>query len=111
MNWKILLLILVAVAGGLYQNWDKIWSGPSVPLDIGGHRVVMYATQTCGYCAKMRSFFAEKGIAYRELDVDYDKAADAAFRKLGGHGVPLTVVDGNKVIPGYQPDAVLRALQ
>lgn len=108
MNWKVLALIFFATAGGLYQNWDKLWS---VPLKTGGDRVVMYATRRCGYCAKMRRFFAEKGIAYREFDVDYDKAAESDFRKLGGHGVPLVVVDGDDVIHGYQPEAVLKALQ
>lgn len=60
--------------------------------------VVLYAAQWCGYCAKARSYLAEKGIAYREIDID-DDAGRAAYERAGdgGRGIPLLVTGGRQV--------------
>lgn len=64
-------------------------------------RVLMYGRTDCGYCAKARRYFARRGIRYRELDVaDSDSRAYAEWKKLGGTGVPLFVING-KVARGF----------
>ena len=65
------------------------------PLDI-----VMYARSDCGYCAKARTYFAQRGIGYRELDVERYAQAKAEWKRLGGVGVPLFVING-KVFRGF----------
>ena len=65
------------------------------PLDI-----VMYARSDCGYCAKARKYFAQRGIGYRELDVERYAQAKAEWKRLGGVGVPLFVING-KVHRGF----------
>ena len=65
------------------------------PLDI-----VMYARSDCGYCAKARKYFAQRGIGYRELDVERYAQAKAEWKRLGGIGVPLFVING-KVHRGF----------
>lgn len=59
--------------------------------------VVMFATDWCGYCARARAYFAENGIAYAEHDIDRSPAAQAQFKRLGGRGVPLILVGGERV--------------
>lgn len=59
--------------------------------------VVMYATSWCPYCAKARAYFAASGIAYVEHDVQKSASAYAAFKRLGGRGVPLIVVGREKM--------------
>ena len=33
-------------------------------------KVVMYATKTCGYCAKARAYFTERGVPWEERDIE-----------------------------------------
>lgn len=103
---KRILLLLTALA--LYQHWDSLqrWL---VPAQAGGQgEVVLYATQWCGYCAKTRTLLAEEGVAYREVDIERSASGQAAFKALGGRGVPLLDVRG-EIIHGYEPRAMRAA--
>jgi glutaredoxin len=62
--------------------------------------VTLYGTTWCGYCKKARAWLAAKGVAFRDLDVEQDEAAAAAYRALGGSGVPVIVV-GNRKMQGW----------
>ncbi len=55
----------------------------------GDARVVMYATQRCGYCRQAREYFADKGIEYVEFDIEKDRSAKRDFDALLGTGTPL----------------------
>ena len=67
-------------------------------------QVTMYSTRWCGHCKNARRYFAEKRIAYRELDVESSEAAAREFKALGGDGVPLILV-GNKAMSGFDPES------
>ncbi len=97
-------------------------SGPraveAAPLDQDGHRrtvtvpplqVTVYATSWCAYCARTRAFFRTYRVAFQELDIEKSTAAHAAFKKLGGGGVPLIVIDG-RVIHGFDEAKLAVAL-
>lgn len=62
--------------------------------------VVMYATPSCGYCRRAKSFFGKYNIAYTEYDITNDKQANQRFRELKGSGVPLILV-GDRRIAGF----------
>ena len=55
----------------------------------GDARVVMYATDWCGYCKQAREYFADNGIEYVEFDIEKDRAAKRDFDALLGTGTPL----------------------
>ncbi|WP_339504812.1 glutaredoxin family protein [Pseudomonas sp. RL_105y_Pfl2_101] len=108
---KFLLILLVVVA---YQNWGKIerMFNPSqrVPEQILSHaRVVLYATDWCGYCKATRRFLDEKGVPFHEFDIEKDSEARKAYEALGGRGIPILDVNGT-LIRGYEPENILRAL-
>jgi glutaredoxin len=70
--------------------------------------VTLYTTSWCGYCKRARAYLAQKGIDYRDIDIEAPGGA-AAFAQAGGRGgVPLLVADGRHVrgfsLAGY--DAV-----
>jgi glutaredoxin len=67
--------------------------------------LTMYATAWCGYCRRARAHLAQRGIAYREVDIEASDANKAEFRKHGGRGVPLFVA-GDKKMRGYRADAL-----
>ncbi|MEZ1319287.1 glutaredoxin family protein [Pseudomonas fluorescens] len=109
---KVLLILLVVV---VYQNWGKIERvfNPSqvVPEQVRANaKVVLYSTEWCGYCKQSRRFLDQKGIPYREFDIEKDAQARKAYEALGGGGIPFIDVNGT-LIRGYDPDAIMAALK
>ncbi|MGE8068919.1 glutaredoxin family protein [Pseudomonas sp. NPDC089569] len=109
---KFLLILLVVVA---YQNWGKIERVFNPSQAVSGQtqanaRVVLYTTEWCGYCKLTRRFLDQKGIPYREFDIEKDAVARKAYEALGGGGIPFVDVNGT-LIRGYDPDAILAALK
>lgn len=74
------------------------------------HKVTLFETHTCGWCAKVREFFKEHKIKHKSIYVDKDhKAAQEMIEKSGQMGVPVIEIDGN-IIVGYNPEALAKAL-
>ena len=73
------------------------------------HSITMYSTSWCPHCKRARAYFAERGIAYDEIDVEANEKNNKEFKEAGGGGVPLIVV-GDKAMRGFDPgrmDALL----
>ncbi|GFM83613.1 NrdH-redoxin [Pseudomonas cichorii] len=109
---KFALIMLVVV---VYQNWDKIENlfnpqPASVAQSYSQAKVVMYATEWCGYCKQTRRFLDSKGIAFTEYDIEKSAEGRKAYEALGGRGIPLLDVNGT-LIRGFSPDAILAALK
>jgi mycoredoxin len=109
---KVLLVLLVVV---VFQNWGKIERlfNPSqvVPEQTRAHaHVVLYATEWCGYCKLTRRFLDQKGIPYRDFDIEKDAEARKAYAALGGGGIPFVDVNGT-LIRDYNPEAIMAALK
>jgi glutaredoxin len=59
--------------------------------------VLLFSATWCGYCKQAKSYLASKQVAYREIDID-SKQGLAAYAQAGGRsGVPLLVVNGQRV--------------
>jgi len=109
---KVLFILIVVV---MFQNWGKIErllnpSGVVSEQTRASARVVLYSTAWCGYCKATRRFLDEKGIPYREFDIDKDATARIAYEALGGRGIPILDVNGT-LIRDFKPDAILAALK
>ena len=110
-------------SGGSLQSVDNISSVPAqyrnqlknaqslkkkAPQYTG--TVDIFVTSWCGYCKKMEHFFDTKGIRYTAFDIEKDSNARKQYKELGGRGLPLTRI-GSSVVRGYNPDAVLKAIE
>ncbi|MGY2443464.1 glutaredoxin family protein [Pseudomonas sp. SDO52101_S400] len=109
---KVALVLLVVV---IYQNWGKIERvfNPSQMASEqvrANARVVLYTTDWCGYCKQTKRFLDQKGIAFKEFDIEKDAEARRAYEALGGRGIPLIDVNGT-LIRGFDPDEILAALK
>ncbi|KQB51703.1 glutaredoxin [Pseudomonas endophytica] len=109
---KVLFVLVVVV---VFQNWGKIERvlNPSgvVPQQTRANaRVVLYSTEWCGYCKATRRFLDQKGIVFKEFDIDKDATARQAYEALGGRGIPILDVNGT-LLRDFNPDAILAALQ
>ena len=109
---KVLFVLVVVV---IFQNWGKIErvlnpSGVVSEQPRASARVVLYSTEWCGYCKATRRFLDEKGIPFKEFDIDKDASARQAYEALGGRGIPILDVNGT-LIRDFKPDAILAALK
>ena len=57
--------------------------------------VTLYTRKWCGWCLDAKEYLKERGIAFREIDVGRDNAANEEMQRLSGQCyVPTIVVDG-----------------
>ena len=81
-----------------------------------GAKVVMYAADWCGYCARARRLLDGKGVAYEEIDVDVTPGAQAEMRaKSGRTSIPQIFINdqhigGSDELAALEADGRLDAL-
>jgi glutaredoxin-like YruB-family protein len=76
----------------------------------GSHRVVVYSTPTCVWCARAKTYLKAQGIAFRDVDVSRDPAAARDLvRRTGQMGVPVIEIDGRPII-GFDQERIELAL-
>jgi len=84
---------------------DTIADNRARTAEADRHKVVMYTTSHCPACKAAKQYLAQKGVSYREIDVEQSPEGAQAFQKLGGRGVPLILV-GDKKMEGFSPQAL-----
>ncbi len=62
-------------------------------------KVIVYSTQACPFCKKVKGFLKEHKISFTEKDVGADsKAGEEMIKKSGQQGVPVVDIDGTIVV-------------
>ena len=73
-------------------------------------KVIVYSTPTCQYCKLAKAWLKEHKISYQEVNVAEDEdARNEMIEKSGEIGVPQIVI-GNKIIVGFDKEALEKAL-
>ena len=100
------------VAFAVVANWPTIQNvlAGGVEYDPAQGPVVLYSTQSCGYCRSTRAFLRRNDIPFSERDVERSAEAAREHRELGAWGVPVVVV-GDTVIEGHRPRELAAALE
>jgi len=62
--------------------------------------VVIYTTGSCGYCARARTLFERKGIAFEEIRVDLDAARKAEMMSRSGRRTVPQIFVGDHHVGG-----------
>ena len=70
---------------------------PAIAQTAAKAEVKMYATSWCPYCAKARAYFARRGIAYVEVDIERSREGRAEYERLGARGVPVILVGAQRM--------------
>ena len=70
-----------------------------VPADYGD-KVTVFGFEGCPYCRQLTAYLRDEGIDYVNMDVERNPSAKREFRRLGGRGVPLTIV-GSESVRGF----------
>ncbi len=62
-------------------------------------RVLVFTTQTCPWCVRVKQYLRERQVPFREIDVSRNaSAARDLVRKTGQTGVPVVEIDGRPII-------------
>ncbi len=75
----------------------------SVPSDtstkkaINRKKVVMYSAVWCGVCKKAKKYFREHRIPFNEYDIETSEKGKRDYKKLNGSGVPIILVDKQRM--------------
>lgn len=104
--------IPVVIIFVLILSWGKIHDFLVAPPDFASlHKedVILYATSWCPNCAQTRKFLKANNIPYFEYDVDKSSEGQRQFKQLHGNGVPVLLIK-NTVIRGYNPNAIIKAV-
>jgi len=73
-------------------------------------RVEVYVTDWCPYCQKLEAFLKQNRIPYVRKNIEQDAGFEREHDALGGGGIPLTRIGGERVIRGFQPELIAREL-
>jgi mycoredoxin len=59
--------------------------------------ITMYSTMWCGDCRRVKQFLSERGIAFREVNIDETPEAEAIVLRVnnGRRKVPTIEIDGS----------------
>ena len=88
---------------GSYLSHKKASTG-------GRHRVIVFSSPTCVWCARAKSYLRSQGVPFRDVDVSRDRAAAYDLvRRTGQMGVPVIEIDGQAIV-GFDQDRIDRAL-
>ncbi len=80
---------------------DTMFSASATGLGLKQKSVTVYSTPTCSWCKRIKDYFKEKNIKFRDIDVSKDqKAAKAMVKRSGKQGVPQTLI-GGQIIVGF----------
>jgi len=75
------------------------------------HEVVVYSLSGCPHCKALKTFLDNENIPYTNIDVGEDEKAVAEMIKISGQrGVPVTVIDGEKIVVGDDLKKVMELL-
>lgn len=107
------LRIGVQSFGGPAQvdTWAQVLKRPPA-VDTSKPRasaVTMFSTSWCPHCKRAKAYFAQKGVSYREVDIEASDAGRREFAGYGGSGVPLIIV-GEQRMRGFDAGAMDRLL-
>jgi glutaredoxin 3 len=73
-------------------------------------KVLVFSTSTCSWCRRAKRYLKERGVPFKEINVERD--ADAAreiVRKTGQTGVPVIKI-GSRWIVGFDKGQIDREL-
>lgn len=70
-------------------------------MTVGAEVVTVFTTSTCPWCVRAKEFLKQKGVPFRERNIEFDpQAASELSQRTGQMGVPV-ITAGDDVIVGF----------
>jgi glutaredoxin-like YruB-family protein len=64
-------------------------------------QIKLYTRKWCGWCLDAKDYLREHGIAFEEVDVGHDSAANEEMRRLSGQRYVPTIVADGRVLANF----------
>ncbi len=77
---------------------------------VDSNKPILLVTKGCPFCTMMEKYLNSKNIEFQKFDIKTSKMGKIIHSDVGARGVPVTII-GSKVIEGYLPDLVDKALK
>lgn len=75
------------------------------------NQITVYTTSSCPYCVMMTNYLKEKGLSFKEVNVQQDPvAAERLVKTTGEMGVPQTEINGQWIL-GFDPEKVMQFIK
>lgn len=68
--------------------------------------VLIYTRNNCVPCQQTKDLLKERGIKYKQRNIDQHEKYKREVLDLGAKGVPVVIVDGEIVAEGYKPTVI-----
>lgn len=65
--------------------------------------VVIFTMDFCPSCLAAKHYMKQHGLDWHEMNIDQSARAKQVFDRLGGRGVPMILVNGERMY-GFDPD-------
>lgn len=60
--------------------------------------VIVYSSNTCGYCKQLKKYLSDENIAFEERNVDTNDAYYDELEALGVSSLPVTLIGDTKIL-------------
>ncbi|MFH5181349.1 glutaredoxin family protein [Paenibacillus sp. TAB 01] len=60
--------------------------------------VIVYSSNTCGYCKQLKKYLSDENIAFEERNVDTNDAYYDELEALGVSSLPVTLIGDAKIL-------------
>ena len=102
---KLLLILVFALVLPI-----QTFALPASPALHGTMKVEIFVTSWCPYCKKLEGFLKSNNVQYTRYDIEKDPQGRAKHQRLGGGGIPVTLINNTKVLRGFEPVELYEAL-
>lgn len=76
-------------------------------IKITEKNIIIYTQTDCSACGNMKKFLSEKGLEFKEKNINDDESAyKELIEKYNSRSTPTTIIDGEVVI-GFDKDKLL----
>jgi glutaredoxin 3 len=71
---------------------------------------IIFTTSTCSWCRRAKRYFKERGVPFKEINIERDPdAARDVVRKTGQTGVPVIKIGSNWIV-GFDRNRIEKEL-
>ncbi len=89
-----------AAAEGVELKINTYESPELSPDTTASREVILYSAVWCSVCRKAKAYFARRGVAFTEHDIETSAQGRRDYLRLGARGVPVILV-GDRRMDGF----------